>query len=360
MPDDSTDGPPTAPHPASVRLPGDQRRRPTLHEVARRAGVSRSVASRVMNNASNVSPAKREAVERAASELGYVPNATARALATSRVGSVVLAVSGDDPSYFGDPFFSQVLVGVATVLEEAELDLTLMLASSTGGQARIDRLLRSHRTDGVMVMGLRRDEQLGRVAEATDLPVVFCGRPLAREPRWYVDVDNRGGARAAVEHLLASGRSRVAVITGPLDLEASVARLGGYTDALAVAGLSADRVEHGDFTHEGGAAAMARLMATHPDLDAVFVGSDSMAAGALRVLKAHGRSVPEDVAVVGFDDLDVAQQTDPALTTVSQPIRALGHEMATMLIRLIDGENPTPIVLPTQLVVRASAPSSGS
>jgi len=336
----------------------DVLRAATLEEVALRAGVSRSVASRAMNNARNVSAPKREAVARAASELGYVPNATARALATSTVGSVVLAVSNDDPSLFGDPFFTQVLVGVAAALERSELDLTLLLASSERGQARLERLLRSRRSDGVMLMALRRDDPLNRVAAATDLPVVLGGRPFDAEARWYVDVDNRGGARLATEHLLRSGRRRLAMISGPADLQASVARNQGFADALAIEQLPSNRVEYADFTYEGGAHAMARLLAAHPDIDGVFGASDNMAAGALRTLRAAGRRVPEDVAVVGFDDLDIARQTEPALTTVSQPIRALGHEMATMLVRLIDGDSPTPIILPTRLVVRGSAPGA--
>ncbi|WP_291795668.1 LacI family DNA-binding transcriptional regulator [Cellulomonas sp.] len=329
-----------------------------MAEVAQRAGVSRSVASRAMNNARNVSAPKRESVARAASELGYVPNATARALATSTVGSVVLAVSNDDPALFGDPFFSQVLVGVAAALDRSELDLTLMLASSARGRARLERLLRSRRSDGVMLMALRRDDPLNRVAAATDLPVVFGGRPLNAEARWYVDVDNRGGARLAAEHLLRSGRRRLATIAGPADLQASVARYQGFADALAVEQLPSDWLEHADFTYEGGAGAMTRLLAAHPDIDGVFAASDNMAAGALRALRAAGRRVPEDVAVVGFDDLEIARHTEPALTTVSQPIRGLGHEMATMLVRLIDGDSPTPIILPTHLVVRGSAPGA--
>ncbi|MFE7504176.1 LacI family DNA-binding transcriptional regulator [Promicromonospora sp. NPDC057488] len=331
---------------------------PTLDEVAQRAGVSRSVASRAMNNARNVSPAKREAVARAASELGYVPNATARALATSTGGSVVFAVSDDDPALFGDPFFSQVLVGVAGALDRSELDLTLMLASSERGQARIDRLLRSRRSDGLMLMALRGDDPLNRLVAETDLPVVVGGRPLRGEARWYVDVDNRGGARLATEHLLGSGRRRIATITGPMDLQASVARYDGFVDAMAVAGQGSDLVEHADFSFDGGARAMERLLAVNPDIDGVFAASDNMAAGAVRTLKAQGRRVPDDVAVVGFDDLEIARHTEPALTTVSQPIRGLGQEMATMLVRLIAGESPTPVILPTRLVVRGSAPGA--
>ena len=354
MPD--TTGPERAPESARRPVQIDPQAPPTLDDVARRAGVSRSAASRAMNNTRHVSAAKREAVEQAARELGYVPNATARALATSRAGSVVLAVVNENPEFLGDPLFSQVMVGVATALERSEIDLTLMLASSPTSRARLERLLRSRRSDGVMLMALRGDDPLNQVVETTSLPVVFCGRPMNGEPRWYVDADNRGGARQGAEHLVATGRRRIATITGPMDLEAAVARYRGFTDAMAVAGLRGDRVAHADFTDTGGFQAMTALLAAHPDLDAVFVASDNMAAGAVRALQANGRSVPEDVAVVGFDDLAIAQQTAPALTTISQPIHALGHEMATMLLRLMDGESPSPIILPTRLVVRGSAP----
>lgn len=357
MPEPTTAGPADRHRERSPEVdPRQALKAPTLEEVAQRAGVSRSVASRALNNVRNVSSVKREAVARAASELGYVPNATARALATSRVGSVVLAVSNDDPALFGDPFFSQILVGVAAALDRSELDLTLMLASSERGQARLERLLRSRRSDGVMLMALRGDDPLNRVAAATELPVVIGGRPLNGEPRWYVDVDNQGGARRAAEHLLDSGRRRVGMISGPMDLEASVARYRGYADAMALERLPSDWVEHADFSFEGGARAMERLLEAHPDIDGVFAASDNMAAGALRVLRASGCRVPEDVAVVGFDDLEIARHTEPALTTVRQPIRGLGQEMATMLVRLIEGESPTPIILPTELVVRGSAP----
>lgn len=332
------------------------RHQPTLDEVALRAGVSRSAASRAINNAQHVSRAKREAVERAVRELGYVPNPTARALATRQVGAVILAVSNDDPALFADPFFAQVIVGVSAALEKTELELMLLLASSTQGRARLQRVLRARRADGVMLMALHGDDPLNRLAEHTDVPVVFGGRPLHGDPARYVDVDNRGGGRQAAEHLIGIGRRRIAVITGPVDTEVGEARHRGFREAMAVAGIDASRVEYGDFTEESGAQAMARLLLAHPDLDAVFAASDNMAAGAIHTLKAHGRTTPADVAVVGFDDLMIARHTDPPLTTIHQPIQALGHEMAKMLISLIGGEEPSPLILPTRLVVRGSAP----
>ncbi|WP_030555102.1 LacI family DNA-binding transcriptional regulator [Streptomyces exfoliatus] len=334
---------------------GVPRRQSTLDEVAELAGVSRSVASRVLNNAPHVSRAKREAVERAVHRLGYVPNPTARALATRQTGAAALVVSGEDPSIFADPFFAQVIVGASAALEDADLHLMLCLAASDRGRRRVEQLLRSKGADGVMLMALREDDPLSRMAEEAEMPVVFGGRPVGLDPRWYVDVDNVGGARQATEHLISAGRTRVATIAGRLDTEVGRARYRGYRDAMLAAGLDPYPPEVGDFTESTGAAAMAALLARHPDLDGVFAANDNMGAGALRALREAGRPVPRDVAVVGFDDLAVARIADPPLTTVHQPIEALGREMARMLVALIGGQDPTPLILPTRLVTRASA-----
>ncbi|WP_081966914.1 LacI family DNA-binding transcriptional regulator [Kitasatospora sp. NRRL B-11411] len=332
------------------------KRMPTLDEVAQRAGVSRTAASRVINNAPHVSRAKREAVERAVRELGFVPNPTAQALATRRVGAVVLAVSSDEPGLFADPFFAEVIVGVSAALEQTDLELVLLLANTPRGRDRLERLLRSRRADGVMLMALRGDDPLGRLAEQTDLPVVFGGLPLTGEPRWYVDADNRGGARLAAEHFVRTGRRRPVMITGQLDTQVAAARERGFTEGLTLAGVPLLGVEAGDFTEDGGAAAMERLLAAHPAPDALFTASDAMAIGALRTLRTHGLRVPEDVAVIGFNDLASARHTAPPLTTVHQPVRALGREMARMLVDAIEGNDPGPLILPTRLTVRESAP----
>ncbi|WP_175410084.1 LacI family DNA-binding transcriptional regulator [Streptomyces sp. TRM64462] len=334
---------------------GVPRRQSTLDEVAELAGVSRSVASRVLNNAPHVSRAKREAVERAVHRLGYVPNPTARALATRQTGAAALVVSGEDPSIFADPFFAQVIVGASAALEDADLHLMLCLAASDRGRRRVEQLLRSKGADGVMLMALREDDPLARMAQEAEMPVVFGGRPVGLEPRWYVDVDNAGGARVATEHLLSAGRTRVATICGRLDTEVGRARYRGYRDAMLAAGLDPYPPEAGDFTESSGAAAMAALLTRHPDVDGVFAASDNMGAGALRTLREAGRTVPDDVAVVGFDDLAVARIADPPLTTMHQPIEGLGREMARMLVALVNGQDPTPLILPTRLVTRASA-----
>ncbi|MEU9076346.1 LacI family DNA-binding transcriptional regulator [Kitasatospora sp. NPDC048538] len=332
------------------------KRMPTLDEVAERAGVSRSAASRVINNAPHVSRAKREAVQRAVRELGFVPNPTAQALATRRVGAVLLAVSSDEPGLFADPFFAEVVVGVSEVLESTDLELILLLANTPRGRERFERMVRSRRADGVMLMALRGDDPLARLGAQADLPVVFGGLPLVGEPRWYVDADNRGGGRLAAEHFVRTGRRRPVAITGQPDARAAVAREQGFAEGLALAGVPLLGVEPGHFTEDGGAEAMERLLREHREPDAVFAASDATAIGALRTLRRHGLKVPEDVAVIGFNDLASARHSSPPLTTIHQPVRALGQEMARMLVGALEGRDPSPLILPTRLVVRESAP----
>ncbi|UQU67700.1 LacI family transcriptional regulator [Couchioplanes caeruleus] len=328
---------------------------PTLDEVAERAGVSRSAASRVINKAPHVSRATRDAVEKAVKELGYLPNRTARALATRQTGIVALAVPDDDPQLFADPFFAQVIVGVSAALEDTDLHLLLCLASSGRGRARLTKLLQTRGVDGILLVALRGDDPLTDIVRRAGVPAVYGGRPLHFEPQWYVDSDNVGGARLATEHLIGLGRTRIVSITGQMCTEAGAARDRGYREAMVIAGLTPHGTAEGDFTEAGGAAAMKTLLDEHPGLDAVFAANDNMAAGALRVLSDNGRSVPGDVAVVGFDDLGIAERTEPPLTTVHQSIQGLGKEMTRLLIAVLAGQERSSIILPTRLVLRGSA-----
>jgi len=186
---------------------------------------------------------------------------------------------------------------------------------------------------------------------------VACGRPLTTTCAVpYVDADNIGGARTAVNHLLAAGRSKLATIAGPRDMAAGMDRLQGFTETLTAAGIE-PVVAHGDFSAASGEHAMTRLLERRPALDAVFVASDLMAVGVLRALRRAGRRVPQDVAVIGFDDDPIAQCTQPALTTIRQPVEEQGFTMARHVLALIENEScPNPeTLLPTSLVCRESA-----
>ncbi|WP_125777802.1 LacI family DNA-binding transcriptional regulator [Antribacter gilvus] len=330
--------------------------RPTLETVARLAGVSRATVSRVVNGSPSVTPEVRDVVVRAVQQLGYVPNPAARSLVTQRTDSVALVVPEPATRVFSDDaFFSSMLRGVGEELEAADKQLVLLLASTPSSHDRIMRYVHGRTVDGVILASLHGADPLPLDLARSGIPVVASGRPLGRSAVPYIDVDHAGGVRAAVEHLIARGRRRIATITGPADMVAGIERLTGYQEALEGTGLRS-LVAVGDFTRESGRAAMERLLEDDPGLDAVFVASDLMADGALRALRQAGRRVPDDVAVVGFDDVEIARYTEPPLTTVRQPITEIGRQLARQVLRLAAGEPVEPaLILPTELVVRESS-----
>ncbi|MEV6629857.1 LacI family DNA-binding transcriptional regulator [Actinoplanes sp. NPDC051470] len=333
------------------------RERPTLEAVARRAGVSRATVSRVVNGSTTVAVAIRDAVNAAVQELGYVPNQAARSLVTQRTESIALILPETANRVFSDDlFFPAVIRGVSQELEAADKQLVLMMAGSPASHGRVERYAMAGHVDGVMFASMHGADPLPGALARLGIPVVCSGRPPAGSPVPYVDVDHFGGVAQAVAHLVAGGRRRIATIAGPQDMVAGVDRLNGYRAALEEAGLSG-HVAVGDFTRDSGVRAMNDLLAEDPDLDAVFVASDMMAHGALQALKDKGRRVPADVAVIGFDDFEISQYSDPPLTTVRQPIVDMGRTMARQMLGLVndDLDVPQSVVLATELVVRASA-----
>jgi DNA-binding LacI/PurR family transcriptional regulator len=324
--------------------------------VALRAGVSRATVSRVVNGAPTVHPHIRDTVLRAVRELGYVPNLAARSLVTQRTDSYALVVPEQASRVFSDDqFFPGVIRGVSQELEVADKQLVLMLASSATSHDRIERYAMGGHVDGVMFASLHGADPMPAALARLGIPVVANGRPLGRQTVPYVDVDHAGGVALAVRRLLELGRTRIATIAGPQDMIAGIERLAGYRSALRDSGRRSI-VAVGDFTRDSGSLAMRQLLEDDPQLDAVFVASDLMADGALRTLRHAGRRVPGDVAVIGFDDVEMARYTEPPLTTVRQPISDIGRELVRQLLRLAAGEEPQPtVILPTQLILRESA-----
>jgi DNA-binding LacI/PurR family transcriptional regulator len=331
---------------------------PTLEQVAALAGVGRGTVSRVINNATGVKDSTRRAVERAIAELGYVPNLAARSLAGRRADAVALAMTERDWRLFGEPFFSEIVRAVGDALADTSMQLLLTLVRTDDERRRLVEYARGGRVDGVLLMSVRAEDRLPDMLAEAGLPTVMLGRRSGDEHVTYVDADNVGGARGAVEHLLRGGRGRIAAVTGPLDMYVTQCRLRGYREALATAGLEAlpSLVAEGDFTEDSGRRATAEILRRHPDLDAVFAASDTMAAGALDVLRSEGRRVPDDVAVLGFDDYPLAEHTEPALTTVRQPLEEIGRAMVRLLLE--EMEQPEVawrhVILRTRLVVRDS------
>lgn len=336
-----------------------QGQRPTLEAVAELAGVGRGTVSRVVNGAPGVSAKARAAVETAITELNYIPNPAARSLVTSRTDCVALVIPESESRLAAEPYFSAVIRGVSTELADTEMQLLLILVRDRRELDRLTRFAAARRVDGVLLVSIHDDDPLPGLLEEMRMPTVLAGRRSPDESLSHVHSDNVGGAAAAVRHLIDSGRTTIATITGPLDMDVGNSRLRGWREALAARGTAPDErlVAVSDFTEEGGRTAMRDLLDRAPGIDAVFAASDVMAAGALTELRERGRRVPEDVAVIGFDDSVIARHTTPALTSVRQPIEAIGRSITRLLLEEIAKPSTAhrQLLLPTTLVVRDSA-----
>jgi LacI family transcriptional regulator len=334
---------------------------PTLEEVARLAQVSRSTVSRVINDHPNVRDETKDRVWQAIRESGYQPHALARSLVTNRTQIVGMIIPEAVTKIFVEPFFPLVLRGATETCNAHNYQLILSLFSTSSDQVDMyQRVLRSGYLDGVIVTSAAADDTLVANILRDRIPLVTIGRH-PNEQVHYVDADNVGGARMAVEHLIRLGHRRVATITGRLSLSAGQDRLEGYRQALQAHGLALDDdlIVEGDFGESSGAAGMQALLPKSPD--AIFVASDTMAIGALRVLRQAGLRVPRDVAVIGFDDIPASSVIEPLLTTVRQPIERMGSMAIEILLGVLanDTENGTAhrIILPTELVIRESCGS---
>jgi LacI family transcriptional regulator len=327
-----------------------------IREVARSSGVSTATVSRVLNGSTRVSEDTRRRVLEHAQALDYVPSAAARALVRrrSQLIGVVLDTGGGHPD-LQHPFFQDVLVGLKDVLGACDYDLLLFTSAEHAYARRAQR----HRVDGVVLMGADiADPETVRMLEA--VPVVAVDTEVTGARAAFVTSDNVAGGVLAVRHLHELGHRRIATITGPRSHAASRERLRGFRAELRRRHTSAPReyVVGGDFYTESGAAAMRRLLQLPEPPTAVFAASDLMAVGAIQAIRDSGGRVPHDVAVVGFDDAQVARLVDPPLTTLRQDKRGLGRAAAEKLVALVeDGGDTAPVVLPVELVVRGSSVS---
>ena len=329
-------------------------KRPTIRDIAREAGVSRGTVSRVLNGGEYVSPAALAAVQAAIERTGYVANKHARSLASGRANTMAFLLTEPHHLLFEDPNFSTLLRGAAQALSVRDLPLVLVLASTPAERRRTLAYLTGGHVDGVLVVSSHSGDPLVSDLVDAGIPVVSCGRPLGQRGRLaYVAADDFGGAQEMTSHMLASGRRRVAMISGPLDTSGGVDRLAGYRAAVGEA-WDERLVAHGEYSRAGGRQAMEVLLKSAPELDAVFVGSDLMAAGALTALKEAGRTVPTDVSVGGFDDSALATSLEPPLSTVHQPLERISEEMVRLLLERVEGKDPVSVTVPTRLVLRHS------
>jgi LacI family transcriptional regulator len=329
----------------------------TLEDIAKLVGVSRSTVSRVVNGSPNVSQEVRQRVLKVIQSTGFQPNAAARSLASQRSRMIGLVLPRSVSSFFTDPFFPQLTQGIAFGCNNNDLTLSLFLVGNKEDEEKIyPRISRRGLLDGILVQAGQPTDKLIPLLFKSNLPTVMIGRPFDQTGINYIDVDNVNAASKATTHLVNLGYKRIATITGSKGSAVTADRLEGYKKAIENSGATLDEklVVEGDFTEASGYNAMKELLPFRPD--AVFAGSDVMAAGAIRAAQEAGLQVPEDMGVVGFDDVPLSSITTVQLTTIRQPILRLGIKAVELLMDIIDnGITPARrTILDTELVIRES------
>jgi len=335
-------------------------RRATSSDVAKKAQVSRTTVSFVLNGVPGVSISEstRKRVLEAAKELSYSPNAAGRKLVSGKSNTIGLILSQSPEQVFADAFLPQVILGVeqATLQQGFHVLLKLVSPDDPSGYTH---LIRENHVDGILLSGPRQSDQEIVRLHREGVPVMLMGQlPDSDIP--FVDINASAGAEIAVEHLIGSGHRRIAMITNaPLSYTSAQQRRCGYMEALHKANIMSDPllIKEGDYTPASGFQVMTELLQQSPRPTAMFVASDVVAIGALLAIKNAGLQVPEDIAVVGFDDIPLAEYFDPPLTTIRLPAYGLGWAAGERLIRLIHGEglDQKEIMVESELIVRASS-----
>lgn len=326
---------------------------PTIADVAALAGVSGAAASMALRDHQRISEPTRRRVKAAAAQLGYVRNAAAQALREKRAGAVAVVVPNSGRHVFGHVYFMHLLQGVNGVANRR--DSILMISTNAereDGFVAYERILQSQRTDGVIVASAAiNDPYVARMRES-GFPLVLVGEVPEPLDVATVSLPDRAAARAVCQHLSQHGHARVAHISGPVDHQTGRDRLLGFTDVFGTDDQS--NIRHGDYSEESGAKAMASLLSSGERYTAVFCANDEMAYGAMSVARESGLTLPDDLAVIGYDDFGLARVLEPALTTVRVPAEELGRVAAELLFEVIDGRPPRRAVVDVDLVLRRS------
>lgn len=316
--------------------------RATVKDVAAEAGVSRGTVSRVLNGQPYVSAEARAAIEAAIAKVGFVPNRAARSLVMHSSQAIGLIVHEPHSLFVEDPNIGSILLGANAALSEADYQLSCLIADGARDIERLARYLSAGLIDGVIIVSARIGDPITRALADLGLPAVFVGHPRDIGDAAYVSIDNRGAAREIASRLARTGRRRIGMIAAALDRDSGSDRLAGFIDALGRR-FDPQLVENVPlYSYSDGQKGMRALLERAPDIDGVFASSDAVAAGAMDVLNSAGRSVPQDVGIVGFDDSSWATRCEPLLSTVRQPASELGRVAAAAVLAQVRGESPEP------------------
>ncbi len=341
------------------------KKRTTMKDVAEAAGVSRTAVSFVLNNIpdSNIPEVTRQRILQAATQLDYVPNTQALNLVTGRTMMIALIVRKTSEQLSIDTFLNEVVHGIMEAIEPRGYHLMIHAARPSRANSSYRALVRMRKVDALLISSPLIDDPEIRRLHDDGTPIVLNGTSRDPDIAW-VDIDNRAGARMAVQHLTELGHRRIGHISNaPFSYAASSERLAGYKQALATVGVTAEPalIQSGNFTDRSGFAPMLALLDLPEPPTAVFIGSDTVALGAIEAIHSRGLSIPEDISVIGFDNIPMGRYLNPPLTTVHLPAFDLGQHAGALLVRLTQGEEvpSRQVSLPTELVIRRSTAYRG-
>lgn len=330
----------------------------TIKDIAKKVGVSVTTVSRALNGYSDVNENTRKKIAQVAKELNYSPNSLARSLVMKKSQTIGLLVSGFTKESVKDNFMVEVLAGVNEYVSGSNYDLILFNTNSSKQREKTyTQLCRERRVDGVIIQGIRTDDPYLKEVVESDIPCVLIDIPLESDNVSHVTTDNVLGAEKAVNHLIHLGHKKIGMINGHEFAFVSRERLQGYQKALDKADLTfnPEYVRVGGFTEEKGKVAAFQLLSDHPEITALFCASDLMAIGAMAAAKELNRQVPEELSIIGYDDILLASYVSPTLTTIAQNKFSLGYEAARLLIGLLHNETETHrLVIKTEVMERES------
>jgi LacI family transcriptional regulator len=328
----------------------------TIKDIARVAGVSVTTVSRALNGYSDVSEKTRQKVIRVAEELNYSPNTLARSLVMNKSNTIGLLVSGLSKSSAKDNFTFEVLSGINDYAGKSDYDLVLFSTNSSKQREKTyTQLCRERRVDGVIVSGIRTDDPYLKEVIESNIPCVLIDIPFESETIGYVTTNNVSGAKCAVEHLIELGHRNIAMINGHEYAFVSERRLEGYKEALQENGLvfNPEWILNGEFSEEIAEERAEELLKANPEITAIFCASDLMAIGVIKTAKRLQLNIPEDLAIIGYDDIMLASHITPSITTIAQNKFQMGYEAAKLLISILEGKTEGHVIeLETELKVR--------
>jgi Transcriptional regulators len=329
----------------------------TIKDVAKKAGVSVSTVSRAFNNYSDISDATREQIIKIAEEIGYKPNIVAKSLSSNRNFRLGMLIEDYDSAGLLNPLVFEILMSFKNTISKQGYELVLLSTNTDMQKSQsLTKFFVDKQLDGTFILGLKMTDEYYKELSDINYPCVLFDISIQNPKLCCVGVDNVKGAFMAVEHLIKLGHKKIAFINGHKEAFISYERLDGYYLALNRYGIPIDNnlIYYSDFSEEGAEVAIEKLMQENKDITAVFCASDLMAVGAVNMLNNMGYTVPDDVSVVGFDDVYIAQFMIPKLTTIKQNLEKVGENAANVLMNLVNGQTMGRIIIEPDLVIRES------